>query len=464
MNVKDKKIPNIHHLSIHTLLDSAKKTYMLPPEAFKGERIKKGLRNSDGTGVVAGVTGIGLVHGYIVDEGEKCPVDGKLYYRGYDIEDIVNYYSSHDKFGYEECSYLLLMGELPTAAELEHYDEVLNYYRQLPQGFVEDVVMRAPNESIMSKIAQSVLALSAYDPSPDDISFENVLVQSAQLVARLPIIAASAYAVKRHVFKNKSLTLHYPKPGLSTSENFLRVVRSDKSYTRDEAKLLDLCLILHAEHGGGNNSTFTCRSLTSTGTDTYSAIAGALGALKGPRHGGANIKVVEMLDNIKENVRDTHDEDELRNYLLKILDKKANDNSGLIYGMGHAVYTKSDPRSVILKRFASEMVANSEYAEDFWLLNTIERISPALLVEKTSIPRENFVSSSIDMYSGIIFRMLRIPEDMFTPLFAIARISGWCAHRMEELLTSHKIVRPAYKYAGAIRDYILPEDRTTEQM
>ncbi|HPE95161.1 MAG TPA: citrate synthase [Bacillota bacterium] len=459
MNIKDKQIPNIHHLSIHTLLDGAKETYMLDPEAFKGERIKKGLRNSDGTGVVAGVTGIGLVHGYVVDEGEKCPVDGKLYYRGYDVEDIVNYYSSHDKFGYEECSYLLLMGELPTSAELEHYDEVLNYYRQLPQGFVEDVVMRAPNESIMSKIAQSVLALSAYDPSPDDISFENVLVQSAQLVARLPIIAASAYAVKRHVFQNKSLTLHNPKQGLSTSENFLRVVRSDKSFTRDEAKLLDLCLILHAEHGGGNNSTFTCRSLTSTGTDTYSAIAGALGALKGPRHGGANIKVVEMLDDIKANVRDTHDEDELRDYLLKILDKKANDNSGLIYGMGHAVYTKSDPRSVILKRFASEMVTNSEFAEDFKLLNTIERISPALLVQKTSIPREDFVSSSIDMYSGIIFRMLRIPEDMFTPLFAIARISGWCAHRMEELITSHKIIRPAYKYAGDIRNYISPDER-----
>ncbi len=455
MNVNDRSIPNIKHLNIHEMLDEAKETYTIPKKAFEGERIKRGLRNSDGTGVVAGVTGIGLVHGYVVDEGEKYPVDGKLYYRGYDVDDIVDYYAASDKFGYEEVSYLLLMGELPTEEELIHYEEVLNYYRQLPPGFTEDVVMRAPSRSIMAKMAQSVLALSSYDESPDDLTFDNVLVQSAQLVARVPIIAALAYAVKRHVFQNKSLTLHYPKEGLSTSENFLRVVRSDKSFTREEAKLLDLCLILHAEHGGGNNSTFTCRTLTSTGTDTYSAIAGALGSLKGPRHGGANIKVVEMLDNIKENVKDLNDDDELRAYLIRILDGQANDGSGLIYGMGHAVYTKSDPRAVILKKFASGMAEKCGYSEDFRLLDSIERLSPALLVQKkASIPAENFVSANVDAYSGTVFRMLNIPEDMFTPLFAISRVSGWCAHRIEELLTSKKIVRPAYKHYGPMREYV----------
>ena len=456
----NRNIPNEHRLNVKEMIAEARNTYTIAPENLKSPRIKRGLRNADGTGVVAGVTGIGSVHGYIIDESEKIPQDGKLYYRGYDLEDIVNYYAESERFGYEEVSYLLLMGKLPTEKELDHYNEVLNYYRNLPPHFVEDMILKCPSENIMNKMMSALLALYSYDEKADDCSFENVVVQSSQIIARMPIIAASAYSVKRHVFQNKSLTLHYPKLGLSTSENFLRVVRSNKTYTKEEAKLLDLCLILHAEHGGGNNSTFTCRSLSSAGTDTYSAIAGALGALKGPKHGGANIAAIKMLDNMKTKIRDVNDDEEIAAHLEKIIMKEENDRSGLIYGMGHAVYTKSDPRARILKKYAKTLTASSEYSDDFKLLEATERLAPTLLAKhKPNIPAPDHVCANIDLYSGTVFRMLKIPTDMFTPLFAIARTSGWCAHRMEEMVTSSKIYRPAFKTCSTPREYVTPDNR-----
>lgn len=458
----NKNIPNSHRLNVKEMVAEARDTYAIPAEQFKLPHLKRGLRNNDGTGVVAGITGIGSVHGYIIDEGEKIPKDGKLYYRGYDLEDIVDYYAKTERYGYEEVSYLLLMGKLPSNKELDHYNEVLNYYRNLPQHFVEDMILKCPSENIMNKMMSALLALYSYDDRADDCSFENVVVQSAQIIARMPIIAASAYAVKRHVFDNKSLTLHYPKLGLSTSENFLRVVRSDKTYTKDEAKLLDICLILHAEHGGGNNSTFTCRSLSSAGTDTYSAIAGALGALKGPKHGGANIAAIKMLDNMKSVIKDYNDDDEIAAYLERVIRKEENDRSGLIYGMGHAVYTKSDPRARILKRYAKTLTASGEYADDFKLLEAVERLAPTLLSRsKPNIPAPDHVCANVDLYSGTVFRMLRIPTDMFTPLFAIARTSGWCAHRMEEMVTSSKIYRPAFKSCSVPKPYAPLESRDT---
>ena len=449
---------NLHsteHLNLRSLISEAKSTYEIPAEAFEGERIKKGLRNSDGTGVIAGVTGIGLVHGYIISEAEKVAVDGKLYYRGYDVEKIIDYYANEKRYGYEECSYLLLMGKLPCETELAQFDEILNFYRRLPSRFAEDVILKAPSRNIMSKIAASVLALASFDDRADDCSFENVLLQSISLIARIPIIAAMAYAVKRHKFYNESLTLHYPRAGFSTSENFLRVARHDKVFTKEEALLLDLCLILHAEHGGGNNSTFACRVLSSSGTDTYSAIAGALGSLKGPKHGGANIKVIEMLDDLKQNVRDYNDEEEIANYLRKIIAKEAYDKSGLIYGMGHAVYTKSDPRAIILKQYAENMANERGYADDFKILQTIEKISPGILASRASANAKAAaqICANVDMYSGTVFRMLGIPSDMFTPLFAISRVSGWCAHRLEEIVTSKRIIRPGYKSYGDVQEY-----------
>lgn len=455
---------NLHsteHLNLRNLITNAKSTYEIPAEAFEGERIKKGLRNADGTGVIAGVTGIGVVHGYIISEAEKVAVDGKLFYRGYDVEKVIDYYAKANRYGYEECSYLLLMGKLPTEVELAQFDEILNFYRRLPSRFAEDVILKAPSRNIMSKIAASVLALASFDDRADDCSFENVLLQSISLIARIPIIAAMAYAVKRHKFYNESLTLHFPRAGYSTSENFLRVARPDKVFTKEEALLLDLCLILHAEHGGGNNSTFACRVLSSTGTDTYSAIAGALGSLKGIKHGGANIKVIEMLDDLKQNVRDYNDEEEIAAYLRKIIAKEAYDKSGLIYGMGHAVYTKSDPRAVILKQYAESMANERGYADDFKILQTIERISPNILASRVSANAKAAaqICANVDMYSGTVFRMLGIPSDMFTPLFAISRASGWCAHRLEEIVTSKRIIRPGYKSFGDFQEYVSLDHR-----
>ena len=448
---------NLIENQFQSMLDDAKSAYVIPKEAFESYRVKRGLREADGSGVVAGVTQIGNAHGYIMNEGEKMPVEGQLEYRGYERSSLVNNFAKENRYGFEECAYLLFFGHLPTSDELDRFNEVLAHYRRLPPRFTEDIIMKAPSRSIMNKLSSAVLALYAYDDNPDDTSLENMLHQSMELLARLPVIAAQSYAVYRNAFFDKSLNLHNPADGLSTAQNFLRVLRDDKSYTEDEARLLDLCLCVHAEHGGGNCSTFACRVLASSGSDTYSAISAAIGALKGPRHGGANIKVQEMFDCIKKNVKDIHNEDEVASFLLKILKGEANDGSGLIYGMGHAIYTKSDPRAVMLKTYAKKLAYAKGFGEDFELLEQIETITPGLFNAYKGTDKD--MCANVDLYSGLVYRMLGIPEEMYTPLFAIARVAGWCAHRMEEYCTSNRIIRPGYKCISKPREYVPLDER-----
>ncbi len=427
------------------------------PKLYTRCNVKRGLRNADGTGIVAGITRISNVHGYLINEFERVPVDGELYYRGINVRDIVDACRREDRFGYEEASWLLLFGELPTKADLELYHRLIEHSRYIPHDFIDDVIMRNPSPDLMNMLASSILALYSYDERPDDCSEVNSLRQSMELIARLPVLMVAAYQAKRRAYENQSMYLHMPASGLSTAENILSTLRADRKYTHEEAALLDLCMILHAEHGGGNNSAFVCRAVTSSGTDIYSAMAAAVGALKGPRHGGANLKVCSMMDNIKENVKDIHDDDEISAYLKKILAKEANDMSGLIYGMGHAVYTKSDPRAVVLKAEAEKLVDIAGYRDDFTLLDAIERLSPALLNSK--MIDDTGICANVDMYSGLVYRMLGIPRDLFTPLFAVARMSGWCAHRLEEIQTCRRIMRPAYRPLFRAAEYTDLKDR-----
>lgn len=434
------------------LLSIYKDEYSIPAKAFENYHVKKGLREPDGTGVMAGITKIGNAHGYIISEGEKIPIDGVLHYRGYNVADFVSSVAADGRYGFEECAYLLFFGELPTQKQLDRFDALLDAYRFLPPRFTEDIIMKAPSRSIMNKISQGVLALYAYDDNPDDTSIENMLRQSMELLARIPIIAAQSYAVYRSAFCGANLNINNPKNNRTTAQNFLRILRPDGSYTEEEAHLLDLCLIIHAEHGGGNNSTFSCRVLSSSGTDTYSAISAALGSLKGPKHGGANIKVQEMFDCIKANVKNTSDDGEVADFLRKILAGEAGDGSGLVYGMGHPIYTLSDPRAVMLKKYAANLAEERGYGDDFRLLETIERLTPELFAECKGLSRP--MCANVDLYSGLVYRMLDIPTEMYTPLFAIARVAGWCAHRMEEIITSKKIIRPAYKCIMKDKKYI----------
>ena len=436
----------------------AKSAYTLPSDAFDNHRIKRGLREIDGTGVMAGVTNIGNAHGYIIYESERVADEGKLYYRGYDMSELVDSYANEDRYGFEECIYLLLFGKLPTKEELDDFSALLASKRHLPPRFTEDVIMKAPGRSIMNKMAMSVLALYAYDENPDDTSLENMLRQSIEIIARLPIIAAHSYAVYRNVYFEKSLNLHKPHDDIGTAQNFLRVLRSSKQYTEDEARLLDKCMIIHAEHGGGNNSTFACRVLSSSGSDTYSAISAAIGSLKGPLHGGANIKVQNMFDCIKQNIKDVNDEEEIAAFLRKILRGEAYDGSGLVYGMGHAIYTKSDPRAVMLKKYAERLAYEKGFGDDFKLLESIERQTPILFNEYKGTHK--IMCANVDLYSGLVYRMLGIPEEMYTPLFAIARVAGWCAHRIEEFATSKRIIRPGYKCIAERSKYVAFDDRT----
>ena len=438
-------------------LGIAEETNKIPADAFENYRIKRGLREPDGTGVMAGVTKIGNVHGYYVYEGEKVADDGKLEYRGFNMAELIDGYSAENRYGFEEVAYLLLFGQLPNMLQLKEFNELLAEYRRLPPRFSEDILMKAPSRSIMNKMATGVLALYSYDDNPDDTSLENMLRQSVEIIARLPVIAAHSYAYYRSYYQGKSLNLHLPHDDLSTSQNFLRLLRSSKQYTEEEARLLDICMIIQAEHGGGNNSTFTCRVLSSSGTDTYSAIAGAIGSLKGPLHGGANIKVQEMFDVVKANVKDVYDDEEVSAVLMKILNKELYDRKGLIYGMGHAVYTKSDPRAIMLKKYASDVATKRGYGDDFALLEAIERITPQLFnsFKGTSKP----MCANVDLYSGLVYRMLDIPVEMYTPLFAISRVSGWCAHRIEEYQTSKKIIRPAYKFIANNSNVYVPLDK-----
>ena len=411
-------------------------------EKYYREDVKRGLRNSDGTGVPVGVTRVGSVLGYMIEDGVRVPVPGQLYYRGIELNEIVEAHRKAGTFGFEEVAFLLLMGFLPSQWELDRFNEIMNRARKLPPGFTEDMIMKNPSRNIMNKLARSVLSLYSYDDNPDDISLDNILLQSVRLVGAFPSIVANAYSVKRHYFGGGSLHIHFPVEGLSTAENFLRMIRPNTKYTEEEAHLLDMMLMVHAEHGGGNNSTFVCRALSSSGTDTYSAIAGAVGSLKGPLHGGANAKVMEQFRTVKANVN-PKDDASIKDFLYKILNKEAGDKSGKIYGLGHAVYTISDPRAVLLKKYARHMAEIKGYDEDFQLLEKIEELGIPMIQNKTGSDMP--MCANVDMYSGLVYTMLGIPEDVFTPLFAAARIAGWCANRIEEVLTCHRIMRPAYR-------------------
>ncbi|MBQ1412878.1 MAG: citrate/2-methylcitrate synthase [Clostridia bacterium] len=425
---------------------------IISPEYFDKYSVKRGLRNPDGTGVMAGVTNICNVHGYVIDDGEKKPAEGKLIFRGYNIRDIIRHVEEEDRFGFEEIVYLLLTGKLPTLDELTEFTQLLSDHRALPDNFFEDMILKAPSRDIMNKMARSTLALYSYDSNPETLSPEHEIDTAISLIARMPVIMICAYETQRRYFSEDSMIMHPLIKGQSTAENILSTLRPDRNFTHEEARLLDLMLMLHAEHGGGNNSTFSCRVLTSSGTDPYSTYAAAIGSLKGARHGGANRKVTEMHEYIKANVADWENEEELAAYLRKILRKEAGDGSGLIYGMGHAVYTLSDPRAVILKEYAGTMAEGTDFEKEFHLLESIERLTPKIFEEVKHSGKA--MCANIDMYSGFVYRMLGIPQELFTPLFAVSRMAGWCAHRFEEMNSGRRIIRPAYKSISHEKEYV----------
>ena len=437
--------------ALSNLCGELDKNNSIKPADYKKYQVKRGLRNSDGPGVMAGLTRICSVEGYYIIDGEKVPKDGKLSYRGYDINDIVKSVVKDDRFGFEEVVWLLLFGELPTEQQLVSLMEVLAECRELPDEFIEDMIMKNPSKDIMNKMARCVMILYSFDENPDDISIPNVLRQSLQLIAQMPTIMNSAYQVKRRSFYNKTMFLHPIKKEHSTAECILYQLRADKQFTREEAKLLDICLMLHADHGGGNNSTFSTRVLTSSGTDTYSAITAGFGSLKGPKHGGANIRVANQMNEILANVSDPTDKSQIKDYLVKIMNGDAGDGLGLIYGMGHAVYTKSDPRAVILKENARKLAYEKGYEKEFVTLENIELLTPEVFAEVKGV--EKTMCANVDLYSGLVYKVLGIPEDLYTPLFATARIAGWCAHRLEELTSNGKIIRPAYKSVSRAREF-----------
>ncbi|NLB81493.1 MAG: citrate/2-methylcitrate synthase [Clostridiaceae bacterium] len=431
------------------LFELAKKNVCISPDNYEKYNVKRGLRNNDGTGVLVGLTVIGDVQSYVIKDGEKINIPGELFYRGINVREIVKGCISENRFGFEEVIYLLLFGELPTSTQLEQFSDYLSNFRKLPENFVEDMILKAPSPDIMNKLARSVLALYSYDDDPDNLSLENLLRQSFELIARFPEIIAYAYMTKRHYYDGKSLLLHTSKQKLSIAENFLRLVRPNKQYTEQEAKILDLCLILHAEHGGGNNSTFATHVISSTGTDTYSSIAASIGSLKGSKHGGANNRVMTMMDEIKSNVKDWDNEDEVSAYIAKIINKQACDKTGLVYGFGHAVYTLSDPRTELLKGHAQKLAEETGRESEYRLYDMIERITPKLFAEIKNQTKP--LPANVDFYSGFIYSMLNIPQELYTPLFAMSRIVGWCAHRIEEVITSNRIIRPAYKNVSETR-------------
>ncbi len=438
------------------LTELARKNSFINPYLYKKYVVKRGLRDVDGRGVLVGLTRIGEVHSYIIDENEIIPVPGRLMYRGIDINDIVEGFISEDRFGFEETCYLLLFGNLPNREELEEFKKLLAARQKMPEDFVRDVILKTPSRNIMIVMARSVLALYSYDDRADDTSLENTVRQCLSLIACFPSLAVYGYQAYRHYYHNQSMFLHSPRPDLSLAENILYMLRPNSKYTPLEAKMLDLALVLHAEHGGGNNSSFVTHVLTSTGTDTYSTIAAALGSLKGPRHGGANIKVVQMFEDLKRHVRDWNDDDEIEAYLTKLLNKDAFDRSGLIYGVGHAVYSISDPRSIILRNQVARLAAEKGLEDEFRLYEKVERLAPQVIGKFRKIYKG--VSTNVDFYSGFVYRMLDIPQELYTPLFAIARIAGWSAHRIEELVNAGKIIRPAYKSVAKRRNY-LPLDQ-----
>ncbi len=446
-----------HQQEIQLLCEEYTANNVITKEQFDKFGVKRGLRNSDGTGVVAGLTRVCNVHGYVIEDGERVPDAGKLVYRGISVADIIEGCEKEDRFGFEEVVWLLIFGKLPTKEQYEMICCLLYKNRDLPEYFLEDALMKTPSRDIMNKLASAVLALYTYDHNPDDISLENSMRQSISLISRLPAIMTHAYQVKRRHFDHESIFFHPFDPNHSTAESILNALRPDMKFTREEAKLLDTCMILHAEHGGGNNSTFTTRVVTSSGSDVYSAISAAIGSLKGPKHGGASYKVLAMMSDIMTNIKDWTDEKEVESYLEKILQKKVGDKSGLIYGIGHAIYTLSDPRATILKKKARSLAAEKGFDKELALYELVEKLSPSAFKKVTGY--DKVVCANVDFYSGLVYHMLGIPDDLLTPMFAVSRIAGWCAHRIEELTTGGRIIRPAYQALPQKRQYISMQER-----
>lgn len=451
-------VQDLTNQDLKVLCDAYRKNNFIDPEVSEKLGVKRGLRNADGTGVLAGLTNICDVIGYQRDENNNIiPIDGKLIYRGIDLNDIVNEAITQDRFLFEEVAWLLLFGSLPNKETLDNFRRILETHRELPDGFAETQIMAAPSPNLMNKMARSVLAMYSYDEEAENTSLENVIKQSINLIAEMPSMMVYAYQTKKHAYDHESLYFHYPKPGLSTAENILAMYRLDQNYTREEARLLDLCMVVHADHGGGNNSAFTTRVLSSTGTDTYSAIASAILSLKGPKHGGANLMVMKQLDEILANVKDVHSDEEMKDYLTKIINKEAGDHSGLIYGIGHAVYTKSDPRAQILKKHSKDLAYEKGMQREYDCLCQIEKLAPVVFKELKGSTKN--VCANVDLFSGLVYRILGISEELFTPIFAISRVAGWCAHRMEEVEFANRIIRPAYKYVGDEKQYISLDKR-----
>ncbi|MBE5039613.1 citrate/2-methylcitrate synthase [Ructibacterium gallinarum] len=430
----------------------------IDPSLYTKYDVKRGLRDLQGKGVLTGLTEISDICSTKIVDGQEVPCPGELYYRGYDIKKLVNGFLEDDRFGFEETAYLLLFGDLPTEEQLRNFNKILGNYRTLPVNFVTDIILKAPSPDMMNTLARSVLTLYSYDERANDISIPNVLRQCLELIALFPVISVYGYQAYSHYHEGKSLFIHQPEMDFSTAENILHLLRPDGKYTKLEARILDLALVLQAEHGGGNNSTFTTHVVSSSGTDTYSVVAASLGSLKGPKHGGANIKVVQMLDNIKSHLKDWTDEDEIRAYLRKLLAGEAFDHSGLIYGMGHAVYSLSDPRADVFKAFVKKLSEEKGFHQEYGLYEKIERIAPEVISEKRKIYKG--VSANVDFYSGFVYHMLGLPQELYTPIFAIARIAGWSAHRIEELINAGKIIRPSYKPIGPHREYTPMAERT----
>lgn len=442
---------------IEKLADMCVGNGRIDPELYTKYEVKRGLRDINGKGVLAGLTEISEIVSYTVEDNEMIPCDGRLYYRGYNINDLVTGFGKDKRFGFEEITYLLLFGKLPTADELSEFCALLADYRKLPTTFVRDIMMKSPSSDIMNSISRGVLTLFSYDDYPNDTSIPNVLRQSLELIALMPLIAVYGYQCKNYYLDGESFIIHQPVPEYSTAQNILHLLRPDSKFTELEAKVLDIALVLHAEHGGGNNSTFTTHVVTSSGTDTYAAIAAALGSLKGPKHGGANVKVTAMFEDMKQNVSDWTDEDEIADYLTKLLHKEAFDKAGLIYGMGHAVYSISDPRANIFRTFVDKLATEKGMEKELELYHLVEKLAPQVISRERHIYKG--VSANIDFYSGFVYSMLGLPPELYTPLFAIARISGWSAHRIEELSNAGKIIRPAYKSVSTHRPYEALADR-----
>lgn len=437
--------------------EKVKTKAVIEPSLYGKYNVKRGLRNEDGTGVLVGLTEVGEVMSYIMDDGDRIPVEGRLFYQGVEIMDLVRGFYENKRFGFEETTYLLLFGELPSKDQLRHLDTLLKKSRYLPENFVEDMILKAPSADIMNKLARSVLALYSYDENADLIDIPNVLSQCISLIAQFPLLCAYGYMAKRHYVDKESLFIHTPNPEYNTAQNILHLIRADGEFTELEARILDLSLVLHAEHGGGNNSSFVTHAVSSSGSDTYSVIAAAIGSLKGPQHGGASNKAFSMMSDMKTSVKNWRSESEIMEYLRAIMDKRAYDKSGLIYGIGHAVYTLSDPRAKLLRDYARSLAYEAGREEEYELYTLTEKLAPEVFHDSKN--SDKVVCANVDFYSGFVHDMLGIPQELFAPIFAAARISGWSAHRMEELVSGGRIMRPAYKCVQKRRDFIPLEER-----